>query len=344
MSPYKNVIIYYFSGTGNSKNVAQWMSKEAEAKGMGCQLIDIAKIDRRKVEPPQAGSLVAFISPIHGFNYPPIMLHFIMRFPRGKNNVLLMNTRAGMLIGKWVTPGLTGIAFYLSAFMLVCKGSSIKAMFPVDLPSNWISLHPSLSKRAINYLHIKNKERVIAFAQKVYSGKSDFRALREMIQDILVAPISLGYYFIGRFFIAKTFYASSDCDGCDLCIKSCPTKAIIKIDNRPFWTFNCESCMKCIDNCPKQAIETGHGYVIGYLLFSSTLTGLFFHYFGQLFIPIENAFIHFVIESLLFLFLFALFYLLIHFLMCFKPFERLMVYTSFTKYKFWGRYKALKNF
>ena len=72
------------------------------------------------------------------------MLNFLIHFPKGRNKVLLINTRAGMLIGKWITPGLTGIAFYFSALVLKLKGYSIKAMFPVDLPSNWISVHPGL--------------------------------------------------------------------------------------------------------------------------------------------------------------------------------------------------------
>jgi hypothetical protein len=53
---------------------------------------------------------------------PAIMLKFIRRFPKWKNKVVLMNTRAGMLIGKFITPGLTGIAFYLSALILFLKG------------------------------------------------------------------------------------------------------------------------------------------------------------------------------------------------------------------------------
>lgn len=345
MTAYQKLTIYYFSGTGNSKNVALWLSKVADQRQMACELINIALIDRKHIEQPDPDSLIAFISPIHGFNYPPIMFHFILRFPRGKNKVLLMNTRAGMLIGKLITPGLTGIAFYLSAFILILKGFSIKAMFPVDLPSNWISIHPGLNARTVKYLHEKNKVKVSAFANRVFSGKSDFHAMIEIIQDLLVSPITLGYYFIGRFIFAKSFYASRDCNNCDLCIKGCAMKAIIKIDNRPFWTFNCESCMKCMGNCPKRAIETGHSFIIGYLIvISSIVMALFYKYFNQLFFPIENEVVKFMIESVLSISLMGLFYRLIHYLMRFKFFERFIVYTSLTKYKFWGpRYKALKE-
>ncbi len=345
MDTYPKLVVYYFSGTGNSENVAKWMADIAKEKGTKVSLINIAKTDRLAISSPEPDALVVFVSPIHGFNYPPVMLNFIRRFPKGKNNVLLMNTRAGMLIGKWITPGLTGIAFYFSALILKMKGYSIKSMFPVDLPSNWISVHPGLNERTVKYLHERNQEKVHRFARKVLEGESDFRGMYEIIQDTLVAPISLGYYFIGRFLFAKTYYASADCDNCDLCIKACPVKAIKKVDGRPFWTFNCESCMRCMSNCPKKAIETGHGYLLVIALLSSFIfSGLFYPYFKLLFFDVEHTFLGFVLESALFLGILAIWYRILHYAMRVKFIERMVVYTSLTKYKFWGRrYKALKN-
>jgi ferredoxin len=340
----KKMIVYYFSGTGNSENVALWMADIANEMEIEVNLINIAKTERRHIESPDSCALVAFVSPIHGFNYPPVMLNFLLHFPKGQNKVLLMNTRAGMLIGKWITPGLTGIAFYFAALILKLKGYSIRSMFPVDLPSNWISVHPGLNERTVKYLHERNQEKVYRFARKVLVGGSDYRGVREIIQDTLIAPISLGYYFIGRFFFAKTYYASADCNNCDLCIKDCPVKAIKKVDNRPFWTFNCESCMHCMSNCPMRAIETTHGSVLVIAMLSSIVfSGFFYQYFKLLFFDIEHTFLGLILNSLIFLAIMAVWYRVLHYAMRFKPIERLVVYTSLTKYKFWGRrYKALK--
>jgi Pyruvate/2-oxoacid:ferredoxin oxidoreductase delta subunit len=342
MGTYQKLAIYYFSGTGNSKNVALWMSSVASKNNIVSEIINIATIDRLSIATPSPGALIVFISPTHGFNYPPVMLHFIARFPKGKNKVILMNTRAGMLIGKFIVPGLTGAAFLLSAFVLKLKGYSITGTMPVDLPSNWISLHPGLNERTVKYLHEKNKEKVTAFAEKVISGNTCFKASHEHVVNIIISPVAIGYYFVGRFVFAKSFYASSACNHCDLCIRNCPVKAIVKIDNRPYWTFNCESCMNCMGHCPQRSIETAHGFVIGYILYSSALTSLFFKYFNQLFFKVEHGVVKFVMDTLLYLFFLGLFYFIIHCLMRFKFIERLMVYTSLTKYKFWGRrYKAL---
>ena len=345
MQNFKEIVIYYFSGTGNSQNVAKWFTETAIKNNTVCTAHNIAKIDRKNISKPPENALVVFISPVHGFNYPPVMLNFSFRFPKAKNRVLLMNTRAGMLLGNFNLPGLTGIAFLLSSLVLILKGYFINGFIPVDLPSNWMSLHPTLGSRAIEILHQKNKKKVIDKTQKIISGKKDFRALREIIQDILISPISLLYFLIGRFVLSKSFFASKDCNNCDICINKCPVKAIIKVDNRPYWTFKCESCMRCMSNCPQRAINTAHGFFVGYLFLASFVSGLFFKYFDKLFFKISNILLYNVIQIVLYLALIFVLYLLVHLLMRFKFFERIMVFTSFTKYKFWGkRYKALKNY
>jgi ferredoxin len=344
MKPISRLAVYYFSGTGNSRNVSSWIAEVAARHNMEYTLTNIGSINRLVIVPPPPDALVIFISPVHGFNYPPVMLNFMSRFPKGRNNVVLMNTRAGMLIGKWITPGLTGIAFYFASLILLLKGYSIKGMVPVDMPSNWISIHPGLNDRTVRYLHMKNKERVMRHAEIILSGKRHFRAFREIIQDILISPVSLLYYFIGRFGFAKTFYASSDCNNCNICIKDCPVKAIIILNNRPFWTFKCESCMHCMGNCPKKAIQTAHGFIIGLVVLNSFLTGVFYKLWSSFLTNSENGFIRFIFEQLLFISLLVIGHRFIHYAMRYRIVERLMVYTSLTRYKFWGpRYKALKD-
>jgi len=345
MFTQKSLIIYYFSGTGNSRNVARWFAAEASKRGVPCRLVNIARTDRLSIPPPDPDALVAFISPIHGFNYAPVMMYFIMRFPRGRNAVLLLNTRAGMLIDRWVTPGLTGIAFYLASIMLILKGYSIRAMFPVDLPSNWLSLHPGLNERTVRFLHERNRERVATFAQKIFSGRRVYTALRDIVQDTLVAPIALSYYCIGRFIFAKTFYATAACDRCDVCIKQCPVKAISVIDDRPYWTLRCESCMRCISSCPRKAIETGHGFIacvsVVYALLMYGLSGVVMEMLPA---PLQIEALGFIAKNSVFLALVAAGYRIVHYSMRFPVIGRWMIRTSLTSYKFWGRrYRVLND-
>lgn len=341
-----NLQIHYFSGTGNSATVARWMEEEALAGNWNCTVTHIGKIDRLNPAKPDPSATLAFISPVHGFNYPPVMINYLLRFPKGKNRVWLLNTRAGMRLGKMITPGLSGITFYFAAIVLLLKGYRIRAMLPVDLPSNWISVHPGLREKSIVFLHERNHKRVKNFCQQVYSGKSCFRATREVLQDLLLAPVAVLYYVTGRFVFAKTYYASADCNQCGICIKGCPVQAIIMVDQRPYWTFNCESCMKCMSNCPLKAIETAHGFIVALSIFylAGVLT-LFYSVVPKDLYGFANPLLTFVVETGIFLAMLAVFYRLMHYAMRIRAIERIVVYTSLTKYRFWGRrYKSVKRF
>lgn len=350
---YNEVEINYFSGTGNSRCVAKWIEEEATTLGLRVRvqnITDCTAPDREyHADAPEhhdpLRKIVFFISPIHGFNYPPVMLGFIHRFKRGSSDVALMNTRGGLLIGKWITPGLTGIAFLYSALLLWLKGYKIRAMVPVDLPSNWIFLHPGLNKPTIAYMHEKNRERVKKHALEILSGKRLIKSKAEILIDLLIAPIALLYYFGGRFVLAKTFYASAKCDNCGLCISNCPVKAISNKNGRPFWTYRCESCMRCIGNCPVKAIQTAQGFFVFLVIAFSWLMGHIVYRITDRYVSgFSESIWSDPFEIALSVFFAALLYRGVHYLLRYRWFERLMVLTSLTGYKFWGRrYKAPAN-
>jgi len=342
MNTYSELVIFYFSGTGNAKQVAEWFSEFAVKRNIASRIYDISKIEKDTLELVNNNALIIIISPVHGFNYPKITLDFIRRFPSGKNKVVLMNTRAGMKIGSFVTPGLTGIAFILSSLLFKRKGYKIVGQIPFDMPSNWISIHPALRENAVKFIHQKNYYRAKKHAEKIFSGKNDFLAFRDLIQDILIAPVSLGYYLVGRFAFAKTFYASNRCDNCDICINQCPVKAIEKINNRPYWTFNCESCMKCMNSCPKRAIETAHGLFIITIFSISTLSSLMLT--PLLPETLFNDLIRFIIVNSVFLVFLWILYKAQHLLISKKFVGKLILLTSLTYYKFWGRYKSVPDY
>ncbi len=332
--------VYCFSGTGNTQNAAVWLTKAAECCLMQHTIIDVNINNIKHITPPEKDSFIAFISPIHGFNFPAIFLRLLFRFPRGKNKVLIMNTRGATLIGKRKIPGLSGMAFYTASLILLLKGYSVKALYPIDLPANWITLHPSLSNKGISVLYENKKEKVIKTASEVFQGKTNFRGLYTFLLDFAVLPISLLYIFIGRFMLTKTYFASANCNQCGLCIQECPLQAIKMVDNRPYWTLHCQNCMRCVNRCPKKAVQGAHGFI---LLFSV----LFYHYFSPFFngymyshlIQLENSFLTFFIESGEFIVILTLVYYITHLLMHFRFFERIMTFTSLTSYSFWKRYK-----
>jgi ferredoxin len=347
---FKALKIYYFSGTGNAAHVAKWFSEEAVIAGVESELINIARLKREDLGMEKRDTLLGFCSPTHGFNFPPITIKLLFNFPRGKNRVFIMNTRAGMKLWKIHTIGLSGIAQLLAAIVLLLKGYKVVGMRPVDLPSNWISIHPGIRKKVVSSIFMRCEKNTRRFARNILTGKKRYRALFDIVQDLAVSPIALAYYFVGRFILAKSFVASHACTMCGLCIKSCPVGAVKELDKRPYWTLKCESCMKCMNACPERAIQTAHGFVIGtlYIILTAGMEWLYYLTVdrlpaGTLHIVLDNGNIRFLIASALCIPFLFMNYRIVHYLMHFRLFERMVVFTSLTVFKFWRRYKGVVN-
>lgn len=225
-------------------------------------------------------------------------------------------------------------------------------MRSIDLPSNWISLHPGLRASVVTSMFNHYETVTRKLAQIIKQGKKVFRPLLwlGMPLDLIVTPVAAGYFFVGRFLLAKTFVATNACDNCKVCINQCPVKAISMVYERPYWSFRCESCMRCMNNCPKRAIETAHGVLaVIILVFYSGIMGLVYKYFPLNSWPILESnsvidrFARFTINSALTFILFLMVYRLVHYLKRYQWFDAVVAYTSLTKYKFWRRYKAMRN-
>ncbi|MBN1387373.1 MAG: EFR1 family ferrodoxin [Bacteroidales bacterium] len=345
---YKKLLIYWFSGTGNAQSASKWISEYARKTGMETELIELSKCKIPDKDIFPKNTLIGFCYPTHGFNAPPAVIKFIRKFPRGKCDIFLLNTRAGMKISKVFTPGLSGLALFLPAIIMKLKGYRVRGYRPLDMPSNWISLHPGLRKKVVESIHRRCKRVTGRFSERILNRKFVYRGIYDLPLDLAIMPVAIGYYFYGRFGLAKTFYASYKCTDCGLCYKNCPVQAIIRKDDRPFWTFNCESCMRCMNNCPEKAIETAHGYtaLLWWLAISVVP-----HALTKLFVSLNVIPYSFYIEHLrlliyLFMFLSGLIiiflgYRLFHFLLRYRIFNRFFTLTSLTSYRFWRRYRSI---
>ncbi len=342
---YTRLIIFYFSGTGNARLAARKIAEVAGAGGVETVVYNIAVLKRDRPGIPQ-NALLGFCFPTHGFNAAPSLLNFVFRFPKGKNRVFLLNTRAGLKAGKLHIAGIGGLALWVPALMLLFKGYRIAGLRPLDLPSNWISLHPGLTKNAVDFIAARCERTLEKFTRRILTGKPVLNGLYWLPLDIAVSPIAPAYYFFGRYALAKTFFASSECNNCGLCIKNCPVQAIKTVDDRPYWTYDCESCMRCMNHCSRRAIETAHGFsfLIWWLAFSvvpaAILKALANHDFITSALLREYSGLLFnttVFLTGLIVIFFG--YRILHFFLRYRWINKIVTFSSFTRFKFWNRYR-----
>ena len=339
---YDHLTIYYFSGTGNALTASRWIAENAEKKGIRTDLISIDRFKKINVPVAEGKRLLGFCYPTHGFGLPWIMLKFIVKFPASeKCDVFLLNTRAGSKIHKWFAPGISGIAQLLPALILLLKGFRVRGMLPLDMPSNWISIHPGFNRATVDTIVARCRVMVDKLCEKVFGERAYFRpnVFIMLPIDIALAPIALMYFMYGRFYFAKIFIASTDCDACRLCAEKCPTASIHIINKRPFWKLSCESCMRCINICPRKAIQASHSLAViiavaGSFLPVALLLKIFNSYVPSSLQKPADIIVNWGISlSSFFIISGAVFWL-----MRMKFINKLFTVTSLTKY--WRRYLA----
>jgi Pyruvate/2-oxoacid:ferredoxin oxidoreductase delta subunit len=345
---WDTLYIYYISGTGNARASSEWIAGEAEAMGVKTIVQNIDRLENIQLPVKGENNLIGFAFPTHGFNAAPIMLRFMAGFPRGLcRNIFLVNTRAGMKLYKLFTPGMSGLALILPAFILRIKGYKCIGIRPVDLPSNWIPLHPGLKKKVIESIFKRCEVIVRAFSRKILTGKKVYRGLFSLPVDIAIAPVAFGYYIAGRFFLSKTFIAGSKCNNCGICISECPTDSIKMVNDRPYWKLTCESCMRCLNHCPQKAIESAHGMAVGFYLIVILVNTRFGIALIDLFDGSPDSvwwIIATQISSLaLTVAIPAVLYIIMHYAMGIRPMRQLVRFTSLTALPFWRRYRPFRK-
>jgi Pyruvate/2-oxoacid:ferredoxin oxidoreductase delta subunit len=268
-----SALVAYMTGTGNSRLVATWLADGLTGIGYTVEIAPIEAID--PLGRATTIELLCLVFPTYAFITPWHMLRFIAKLPCGKGrNACVLATRGGFKIGKLFLPGLAGTSFYLPALLLWLLGYRVRWLTGIDMPSNWMSVHPGLSEakhRAIGQRAQAMVEKVI---QCVSSGERYWVTagnIFELIMGIWLLHISCVYLVLGRFYFGKLWFASSHCNSCGLCAEHCPVGAIRMLGSpaRPYWRYTCESCMRCMAFCPTKAVEVSHSWVIGVTFVSS---------------------------------------------------------------------------
>lgn len=265
--PYTDLLLYFFSGTGNTYRTAMWMAETAQQQGLPARVVPLDAAQPADLTGP--GQLIGLLSPTHAFCAPWAMIAFALRLPPGNGrSAFTLLTRAGMIFGSTLIPGLEGSGAYLLALILALKGYRVVGVRGLDLPVSWTPLIPGYSQDKAEAILARARPVADAFLQAILSGKRRFLSLLPLFFGLLLLPVTFLYLVMGRFFLAKLFYANDRCNGCGLCAQSCPVQGIRmrgKEPPRPYWTFFCESCTRCYNFCPQKAVETS--YPLGAILF-----------------------------------------------------------------------------
>lgn len=234
------ILIFYFSGTGNTKWVTEYFSACLNNRSYNVVLHEIST-DTLSMDINDF-DIIGIAHPIYGADMPPIVYHFLESNSQIKDKVQLIISTFG----------------YVNAFGYFAEKKffkNIKWYFNIKMFNN-IST-PKLKIRIIEpKKRISKKEKL---KKKIESKLKFIITDKKHIDGI--RPYIIPGIFIRRFFkneIAnhyKDFSVSKKlCKNCNICINQCPTESITIKDNNFIFSDTCTACMRCYNICPKNAI------------------------------------------------------------------------------------------
>ena len=241
----KHIIIYYFSGTGNTKYVADHLKNALSKSVNPVDLISIEDI-KTPISSSQIenADIVGLCFPVYAFSAPAIIKQFISRLPQQTDKAMFhIKTAAGLR-------GLTQYASSGISRTLKKKGYTLSYDRTVTMGSNWFYCYDD---RLVKQLALSAQQKVQKIAEDITKGVSRVQN-SNFFQRLASGFVSYGEHHMGARQFGKSLRANDNCDGCKLCQTNCPQENIQMEDGKPVFGADCLWCMRCIYACPKQAI------------------------------------------------------------------------------------------
>ena len=238
----EDLMILYFSGTGNSEYVAKRIGN-----GIGEEASNLfEKIRRQDFSTLHSASPWIVVVPTYAWQIPRIVENWLNRTElSGSQDIYFVMTCGGNIgnAGKYLQK------------LCDAKGLYYRGCAGITMPENYIALFSTPAREEAlktieqaeaiidrTIVQIKRKE---TFPQPKITGKD--RMNSGFVNDV----------FYPLFVHAKKFYVTDSCISCGKCEAVCPLSNIHLENGKPVWGKNCTHCMACICRCPKEAIEYG---------------------------------------------------------------------------------------
>ncbi|MDR2657196.1 MAG: EFR1 family ferrodoxin [Oscillospiraceae bacterium] len=229
--------VYFFTGTGNSLNVARSI---AAAIG-DCEIIAIHKGAALTV--PEGLERVGFVFPVYFWGLPGMVAEFL----RG---ISVPAQGATYYFAVATFGGIIGNALPQVKRLLADKGITLNYGGGVCSYRNAVVYYEMKQDVAVVTRKAEARTQKVALAVASKRKKRVGRGIKKVFQ--------INADNFAKFHAMALYYIVSDvCVGCGLCASVCPADNISFQGGKPVFGDSCEYCLACIQHCPKRAINDG---------------------------------------------------------------------------------------
>lgn len=238
------MIVFYFSGTGNSLWTAKKIARRFSGKVRGIMEFSSKKeivVDEEKV---------GFVFPVYMNDLPWVAKAFLMELklknPKYVFAVLTSSSGKGRKAVKSLDAGLRA------------NGAKLSAVYHLPMPGNCIPGKETKEKKKLEKAP-EHLERII-------------KDIKRNTENVSRKPTALRADFVtGSWFYKPGFPGAAmkpwtdadQCDGCGLCASVCPTRNIKIKEGKAVHGNCCTACYACFHWCPNQAQKVSMPLISG---------------------------------------------------------------------------------
>lgn len=232
-------MIYYFSGTGNSRYVAECLAS-------------LLNDDTEEITPGMKAethaSCIGIVFPVYAWGMPNIVQRFISgnkdTFAKARYTYCVMTCGDDM--------------GYADHILRKHMGGNLNAAFSVPMPNTYVCL-PGFDVDSDEVAQGKVRlttAMLPGIADCISKGESVTQVTRgatPWIKSYVLRPL------FNRFLVTdKHFRATEACNLCKKCVRDCPANNMHAEGGRIQWEHRfCTGCLRCFHACPQRAIEFG---------------------------------------------------------------------------------------
>ena len=249
------VILYVFSGTGNTLAVANLYKRFLEQNNNliyetdKSVSVDVYRISAKsgRVPSPENYDLVGIGYPIHAFCAPEPVVKLCKALPKVKNKRTFIFKTSGEGLH------INDCSSHKCLKILTKKGYDVVMERHIVMPYNMIYRHNNeMARQMWIYAHaladLNSRELLQGAREKV--GHT-------VLKTMWIAPIGwIEQHFAHMHGVAFKVNAKK-CIHCNKCVGSCPQNNITSQNGKYRFGHDCVLCMACAFGCPKDAIKVG---------------------------------------------------------------------------------------
>ena len=248
------LLILYFSGTGNTRFIAERLSDALTDRN---HVVELQSIERYRPSDFEKFDMMLLGYPVYACDMPKFLTEYLRKLPLTKPMKIITFSTLGFYGGNAARK--VGKRLY-SLGMIPMYSREIR------MPGSDGLIFLNKDSKTVHSLQTRDFNAFPPIKKAIADIVEETEKAR-MNQKVFVAPMKMGALLTGgllRFLytaierhMKRKLWATDACTQCQLCAQICPSGNITVLPSAVQFGSVCFLCMRCVNQCPSEAIQIG---------------------------------------------------------------------------------------